>query len=289
MTMPDRYHARLQRVLDHIDRHLDENLSLASLSSVAAFSPSHFQRQFAAVVGISAHRYVQLARLKRASYRLAYRDAESITGIALDAGYDAPEGFARVFRQRFGQSPLAFRQAADWESWLAALGPLTLARTTIMAHEFHIDEVTIIDRVPIPVAVMQHRGDPALIGDTIQRFIAWRRGAGLPPRLSATFNVFHSDADAEPADFRLDLCAATGRTNFDGDVIAGVIPGGRCAVLRMTGSSDDLEAGFAFLYRDWLPGSGAELRDVPPFCQRVTFFPDVPAHEAVTDLFLPMR
>ncbi len=36
--------------------------------------------------------------MKRASYRLAYRDAQSVTDIAMDAGYDAPDAFARAFR-----------------------------------------------------------------------------------------------------------------------------------------------------------------------------------------------
>src|SRR5947209_13486353 len=71
------YHARMQRVLDHIDRHLDGDLDLDALSSVAAYSKYHFHRQFTATFGLSVHRYVQLARMKRASYRLAYRDAQS--------------------------------------------------------------------------------------------------------------------------------------------------------------------------------------------------------------------
>ena len=69
------YHARMQRVLDHIDRHLDDDLDLDALSSVAAYSKYHFHRQFTATFGLSVHRYIQLARMKRASYRLAYRDA----------------------------------------------------------------------------------------------------------------------------------------------------------------------------------------------------------------------
>jgi hypothetical protein len=36
------YHARMQRVLDHIDRHLDDDLDLDALSSVAAYSKYHF-------------------------------------------------------------------------------------------------------------------------------------------------------------------------------------------------------------------------------------------------------
>ena len=98
------YEARMQRVLDHIDRHLDGDLDLDTVSGIAAFSKFHFHRQFSATFGLSLHRYVQLARLKRASHRLA-KDAASVTEIAMDAGYDAPDAFARAFRRRFGQSP----------------------------------------------------------------------------------------------------------------------------------------------------------------------------------------
>jgi AraC family transcriptional regulator len=60
-------------------------LGLATLARVATFSKYHFHRQLAATFGITVHRYVQLARMKRASYRLAFRDDAIITEIALDA------------------------------------------------------------------------------------------------------------------------------------------------------------------------------------------------------------
>ena len=91
----ENYHARMQRVLDYIDQHLDGDLSLATLSSVAAFSVHHFHRQFSAAFGVSAYRYVKLARMKRASYQLAFGNEASVTNIALDAGYEATDAFAR--------------------------------------------------------------------------------------------------------------------------------------------------------------------------------------------------
>src|SRR5256886_13153011 len=147
------YHARMQRVLDHIDRHLDDDLDLDALSSVAAYSKFHFHRQFTATFGLSVHRYVQLARMKRASYRLAYGDAQSVTDIAMDAGYEAPDAFARAFRQRFGQSPSSFRKSPDWEPWLAAFGPLDNARSKLMQKTFTTDDVMIRDVPPTPVAI----------------------------------------------------------------------------------------------------------------------------------------
>ena len=70
---------------------------------------------------------------------------------------------------------------------------------------------------------------------------------------------------------------------------AGIIPGGRCAVLRIVGGADDLESAAAWLYREWLPASGEEPRDFPLYCQRLSFFPDVPENETVTELFLPLE
>ena len=287
----ENYHDRMQRVLDHIDRHLDDDLDLEAMSDVAAFSKYHFHRQFTATFGLSVHRYVQLARMKRASYRLAY-DAQSVTDIAMDAGYDAPDAFARAFRQRFGQSPSSFRKSPDWEPWLAAFGPLDNARSKLMQTTFTPNDVTIRDVTTTPVAIMQHRGDPATIGATIQRFIAWRKASGLSRRTSPTFNVFHSDPRTTPPDeYRLDLCVGTDRAiEVNGEQIeAGTIPGGRCAVLRVVGNTDNLEPAALYLYRDWLPASGEEAGDFPLYCRRLSFFPEVPEHEAVAELFLPLK
>ena len=291
-TALQHYQARMQRAVDHIEQHLDGELDLATVSRVAAFSSFHFHRQFTAMFGLSLHRYVQLARLKRASHRLAYRDNESVLQIALDAGYEAPDAFARAFRQRFGQSPSAFRKSPDWKPWLAAFGPLDQARSRQMPKTYTPADVTVREVPPTPVAIFEHRGDPDTLGASLQRFIAWRKAAGLSPRNSPTFNVWRSERrPATPADYSVDLCVGTSLpVAADGSGMkAGEIPGGRCAVLRVVGHTDNLEPAALYLYRDWLPASGEEARDFPMYCQRLSFFPEVAEHEAVAEVFLPLR
>jgi AraC family transcriptional regulator len=51
-----------------------------------------------------------------------------------------------------------------------------------MQTTFTQDDVTIRDVAPTPVAILEHRGDRATLGDTIERFIVWRKAAGLSPR-----------------------------------------------------------------------------------------------------------
>lgn len=291
-TALDHYQARMQRVLDHIDRHLDGDLDLTAVSSVAAFSKFHFHRQFKATFGVSLHRYVQLARLRQASKRLADGQGPSVTDIALDAGYETPDAFARAFRQRFQQSPSDFRKSPDWAPWLQAFGPFNSARSKLMPTIFSPDQVVLREVAPTRVAMFEHRGDPATLDATIQRFIAWRKAAGLSPKTSPTFNIWYSERrPADPADYRMDLCVGVGPDHLidegDGSVRAGEIPGGRCAVLRVTGDTHNLEPAALYLYRDWLPASGEEMRDFPIYCQR--FFLDDPEQGTAAELHLPLK
>ena len=161
-----------------------------------------------------------------------------------------------------------------------------------MHKTFSPEDVTIRDVAATPVAMIEHRGDPATLGASIQRFIAWRKAAGLHPRNSPTFTVWRSERrPASPADYSIDLCAGTDRPigADENEVKAGEIPGGRCAVLRVVGNTHNLEPAALYLYRDWLPASGEETRDFPIYCQRLSFAPEVPEHEAVADVFLPLK
>lgn len=287
------YNDRMQRVLDHIDQHLDGDLDLETPACVAAFSKFHFHRQFMATFGVSVHGYVQLARLKRASHQLTSKDGPSITQIAMDAGYDAPDAFARAFRRRFKQSPSSFRKAPDWALWLAAFGPLDNARSKLMQIIYEPGDVTILDLPPTPVAILEHRGDRETLPVSIERFIAWRKAAGLSPQNSATFNIFRSERTPQnPADYAMDICVGTDRpiAPDDPDMKAGVIPGGRCAVLRAVHNTHNLEAPAMYLYRDWLPASGEEARDFPLFCRRhLATLPNGQVQDVVVELFLPLK
>ncbi len=161
-----------------------------------------------------------------------------------------------------------------------------------MSDNFDMGQIRIVGFKQTAVAVLEHRGDPALIGDSIRKFFEWRKRNKLPPRSHATFNICYDDPNnTEPEHFRMDLCVAT--TLHDDDPVAGIvakeIAAGRCAVLRHVGSDAGLDNAARHLYATWLPNSGETLRDFPLFFQRVTFFPDVPEHEAVTDIFLPLQ
>jgi AraC family transcriptional regulator len=287
----DTYCSRLRKVLEYIDAHLDDNLSLDRLSSVAAFSKYHFHRQFTELLGISLYKYVQLTRLKRASYQLAFRNQIAIVDIALASGYENHESFSRAFKKSIGQTPSEFREHPQWNPWHSIYQPLSDLRNKHMT-DHQPETVKVISFPETKVAVLEHCGNPNLIENSIRKFIEWRKQNHLPPQFGATFNILYNDpAETSPEDFRLDICAATAWDVTDNSfgVVEKTIPAGRCAVLRHIGNDANLGKSITYLYSKWLPSSVEEPRSFPLFLQRVKFFPDVPEHEAVIDLFLPLK
>ena len=288
-TAADNYRRRMARVLDHIDRHPDGDLRLETLSSIAAFSKFHFHRQFGATFGIPVQRYVNLSRMKRAAFALACRTEMPVIEIALAAGFQSPDAFAKAFRAEFGTSPSAFRKAPDWAAWHTAITPYDNARKQIMPADFKPADVEIVDFAEVPIIRLSHIGDPAALNGSIARFIAWRKANRVGPQVARTFNFFYGGRDVEPDDFRVDLAcqAAPGLEPGEGMERA-TIPAGRCARVTLLGVNDDLEAPATWLYRSWLPESGETLRDVPLFCERSNFGPGLPESEMMTELYLPL-
>jgi AraC family transcriptional regulator len=99
---------RLKRVLDYIAANLSGDLTLAQLAAVAGMSPHYFSELFRHSTGSAPHQYVLLRRIDLAKERL--RDSRrSVIEAGLDAGFQNPSHFARVFRKRVGISPSRFR------------------------------------------------------------------------------------------------------------------------------------------------------------------------------------
>ena len=154
-------------------------------------------------------------------------------------------------------------------------------------------DVRIIDFPDTLIAALEHRGPADLVNDSAGQFIAWRRQSGLSPvTQSQTFGIVYDNPDTTPPeDFRFDICGSVDApvpANPQG-VVTKQMPGGRCAVVRHHGAHERLGESIYPLYRDWLPGSGEELRDFPLFFHYLNLMPDTPEHELVTDIYLPLK
>ncbi len=281
------YAARFNQVLDYIETHLDEPLTVEQLSQVVHFYKFHFHRQFAEYTGCSVFRYIQRLRLKQASYKLAFDRRAKIIDIALAAGFENPESFSRAFKNTFNQSPSEFRRQPDWESWHAHYRLKFPERKQTM-------QVDIVHFATTRIATLEHRGSVERLNDAVGQFIEWRKTSGLSPKQSSrTFGIAYDNPDTtEPDKFRFDIGGEVANdvpANPQG-VVTRFIPAGRCARVRHVGSHTRLGESVIYpLYRDWLPHSGEELRDFPLFFHYLNLIPDTAEHELVTDVYLPLR
>jgi AraC family transcriptional regulator len=280
------YRNKFARVLDYIEQHLGGELSVERLSREAGFSKFHFHRQFSAYVGVNVSRYVQIRRLARAARRLVFDPNEKIIHIALEAGFQTPESFSRAFKREYGQTPSQFRSAPVWKPWCESDHYLSSERRENM-------DVKVVDFAELKVAALEHRGPPELVNNSAQKFIEWRKETKLSPKASCkTLGVAYDNPDTTPPqEFRFDICGevpADVPPNRQG-VVNKIITDGRCAVARHFGSHDRIGECAYYLYREWLPRSGEELRDFPLFFHYLNLLTETPEDELVTDLYLPLK
>lgn len=280
------YARRMHCVLDYIDAHLDEPVSIEELSRVACFSRFHFQRQFALFTGLTVARYIQRLKLRRASYALVFQPERSVTDIALEAGFGSSESFARAFGKLVAQTPSDFRTDPHWRLWTERLAMPEYPSKTALAIE-------IVDFPQTLVAVLEHHGSPTTVMTSVQRFIHWRKTTGLSPeKQSKTIGVPYSDpADTPPEAFQFDICGEVQAPIPPNDlgIMNKTIPAGRCARVCHRGSTDRIADSIYPVFRDWLPASGEELRDFPVYFHYRKRLPQVQEHEQQTDVYIPLK
>ncbi|MCS7301668.1 MAG: helix-turn-helix domain-containing protein [Fimbriimonadales bacterium] len=101
--------ARLRAALEYLQSHLSDPDALQKVSERLCVSPRQCQRLFRVAMGCSPSEYLTELRLRRAATLLASTSL-SVSEIALEVGYLSLSHFSRVFRERFGKTPRAFRQ-----------------------------------------------------------------------------------------------------------------------------------------------------------------------------------
>jgi AraC-like DNA-binding protein len=97
----------LQRVLDEFP--WTEAVPLREAAAVAGVHETHFSRTFRRYVGMTANEYRARARVRHASQLLLGTTA-SISRIAMSAGLADQSHLTRLFSDRLGVTPAAYRQ-----------------------------------------------------------------------------------------------------------------------------------------------------------------------------------
>jgi AraC family transcriptional regulator len=98
-----------RRVIEFMEEHLAEDVSLSELASLVGLSPYHFLRAFKRSFGEPPHRHWTRRRIARAKAILA-DPRQSITEIAFDCGFSTSSAFGAAFLRISGQTPSSYRR-----------------------------------------------------------------------------------------------------------------------------------------------------------------------------------
>ncbi|MCE0522100.1 MAG: AraC family transcriptional regulator [Methylacidiphilales bacterium] len=101
--------SRLERARLFIEASFDRPFRLAEAAGQAHLSPSHFCILFSRQFGVPPREYAMRLRLQRGAQLLANRDL-AIFEVAEMTGCPDALYFSRLFRKRYGMSPMQFRR-----------------------------------------------------------------------------------------------------------------------------------------------------------------------------------
>jgi AraC family transcriptional regulator len=249
------YQERILKVSIYIQNHLDDELSLEKLASIAHFSEFHFHRIFTANTGESIKSYVRRLRLERATSDLAFTDLPIIQ-IAERAGYDTQQSFHRAFKEAFHETPKVFR-----EKKLQAISNYAKAKTA-QPKSIPVEIKTI---QPMPVAFVRHIGP---YQDLPTVWLTLIKEIGMAHFLSEKtlkIGIPYDSHETTPEEkLRYDACVTIDDLpNFKPKGALGLqtLHGGKYAVITHHGAIDTIDKTYEYLFGVWLPQSNYEPAD----------------------------
>lgn len=100
--------ALLDYLLNYIEHHIRDELSLGKLADFFHVSESALVKLFKSRLGISPHSYIIQRRLAQAKNLI--REGQSLNQLYLEVGYRDYTAFFRAFKKEYGISPNQFRE-----------------------------------------------------------------------------------------------------------------------------------------------------------------------------------
>jgi AraC family transcriptional regulator len=267
-------------VLDYVYAHLEDDLAFDRLAEVACLSPYHWSRIYSAMRGETIVATIRRLRLQRAADRLANSDLE-LGAIAVSAGYNSTDVFARTFKDAFGMSPAAYREKGSHAAFKAA-------SAINDAEGFPVSVETLPQR---RCAGVDHVGSYLEIDHAMGRLVTELVAhATLPPQ-PAMIGVFYDDPDLRPKEeLRSRACMPVmDSAAIVAPLVETFLRGGPYAKLSYTGPYADMSSAYRWLLGVWLPASGYEPDNAPALEAYLNDPRGTPQSELRTDIYLPLQ
>ena len=99
---------KIKSVLNYINEHYTEDISINTLANICDYSEYHFMRFFKKHIGLTCIQYINNYRLEKASILLTTSN-NAIMDISLEVGFDNLSYFKKLFKRKYNLTPKEFR------------------------------------------------------------------------------------------------------------------------------------------------------------------------------------
>ena len=112
MNLVKQKSTHIEKALRFIEKNMEKSLTLTEIAKESGMSKYYFSRTFKVSIGRSFKQYLTEKRIDRAKSLLANKDL-NITEVCFLVGFNDLAYFDRVFRQKEGVTPSAFRKQSQ--------------------------------------------------------------------------------------------------------------------------------------------------------------------------------
>jgi AraC family transcriptional regulator of adaptative response/methylated-DNA-[protein]-cysteine methyltransferase len=121
--------AYVERACRYIEEHVDEPITLEALGEAIGVSPTHLQRTFKRIVGVSPREYA--ARLRVSGVKTSLRNGADVTTAIYDAGFSSPSRLYERADADLGMTPHTYRNGGNGQTITYALAEASLGRVLV--------------------------------------------------------------------------------------------------------------------------------------------------------------
>lgn len=109
-TTIDQDYSRLQPVLEYVDNHYDQVITLEDLSEILGITSQYLCFLFKKLVNMRPTEYINMVRINKSKEILFHERDKKISDIAQMVGFENPGYFSTLFKKFEGMTPHAFKK-----------------------------------------------------------------------------------------------------------------------------------------------------------------------------------
>lgn len=266
--------------IDYIMQHLEEDLSLDTVSAHFFISKYHFSRIFKEETGESIYSFIKRCRVDQSAVDMKLNPAKAITDIGLDYGYSS-SNYSSVFKKRHDISPTAFKQSIEKFGMPVPFTPERIVY--FKTAQEYAARIEIKELGDFFVAYERFIGNYVDIEKNWYRFLDQYK-AFMTEDTVLVERFFNDPAITKSAQCICDICMTVEQGCGLGNVMW--IRGGRWIVYHFDGEIKDIFETLQGIFSVWLPQSGYTMAQ--RYGLNLYHRIDRENHSVVMDLCIPI-